>query len=192
MAGHDTFCWYLGPRHGRRKPRRFVSNASFLLRLHKGPIILTLWWSPHRGYAPHTLEVLSGGGASETTYFPPVLESRLKRPELKATENSGPQHLAPLTSKVFARLPNLVLHMAVVRYEDGTPRQPGRLFFGTIGGSWQVTASEPSAGLRMNAVAATLDDALAALDALLGSPDAPWESDPYGQRQAHKKGNKKS
>lgn len=111
----------------------------------------------------------------------------MKPRQLVESASSGPEHLAPVESNVFSRLSQLVAHCAVVRFEDGSPRQPGWITFRTLGGSWQVTAKEPGANAQLVAVGPTLDDALAALDLLLASPDAPWELDPWAKRQDQKK-----
>jgi hypothetical protein len=154
-----------------------------LLHVRAPGLVLDCWYSPSRGYCPHVLRRLDRATSVRATIFPPVLETRMRKPIPQASEKTGPLHLAPVESKVFGKLMNIIAHCAEVRYDDGTPRQPGWVTVRTLGGSWQVTAKEPEAGCQLVSVAATLDDALAQLNLLLGAPEAPWEVDPWARRQ---------
>ena len=116
----------------------------------------------------------------------------MKKRTPKSTEGAGPVHLAPIETNVFCRLMNIVAHLAEVRYEDGSPRTPGTLFVKTMGGAWSITAKEPDAQLQLPVVANTLDDALAAMDLLLGADDAPWEIDRWAAGKGGDKGKKKA
>jgi hypothetical protein len=120
------------------------------------------------------------------------MESRMKKRAPQATQGAGPEHLAAMETRVFGDLGNITAHCAVVRYEDGSPRQPGWVTMRTLGGAWQVTAKEPDAGCQLVSVANTLDDALAQLDLLLGAEDAPWELDPWARTKAAQKDKKKT
>jgi len=190
MPGRDTFCFSIREGRSRRRPRRWTPRAHFQLRVHCRPFTLLLWYSPERGYAPASLIRLDRGGNEAVTLYLPVMESRMKKRSPQASNGTGPVHLAPIESRVFGGLMNIVAHLAEVRYDDGSPRQPGTLFIKTLGGAWSVTAKEPDAGAALPVVANTLDDALAALDLLLGADDAPWEVDPWARRQGQAKGKK--
>lgn len=192
MAGKDTFCFSVRPHAPRHRPCRFAPRASFRLRVHCRPFTLELWFAPGRGYSPASLTRLDRGGVATTILYLPVKVTTVKKPIPQATQGTGPIHLAPVESRVFTGLGNIVAHLAEVRYDDGSPRQPGTLFIRTMGGAWQVTATAPDAQCRLPVVANTLDDALAGLDLLLGAADAPWEIDPYAKARADKQGKKKS
>jgi len=191
MPGRDTFCFSIRPVAPRRRPRRFTPRAHFQLRIHWRGFTLECWFSPFRGYSPTALRRIDGSGLEVVTLFLPVMESRLKQRAPQATQGAGPSHLAAMETRVFGGLMNITAHCAVVRYDDGTPRQPGWVTIRTLGGAWQCTAKEPDAGCQLVSVANTLDDALAQLDLLLGAEDAPWEVDPWplgGGRKNRKKG----
>lgn len=100
---------------------------------------------------------------------------------------SVPVHLAAIESDVFLRLPNIVAHCCLTRYDDGDPRRPGWITVKTLGGTWMVQAKDPDSQAQLGAVGNTLDDALALMDLLLGADDAPWEPDPFAKRMNGKK-----
>lgn len=99
-------------------------------------------------------------------------------------KQDGPQHLAAIESTVFSRLHSLVAHCATTKYEDGSPRKPGWFTIKTMGSAWVVQVKEPDEALQLSAVGQTLDDALALIDILLTSEEAPWEPDPFLKRQS--------
>jgi len=191
MPGRDTFCFSVREGAPRRRPRRFAPRANFQLRIHWRGGTLECWFSPARGYSPTTLRRIDRSGFEVVTLFLPVMEQRMRKRTPQATQGSGPEHLAAMETRVFGALPNIIAHCGVVRYEDGTPRQPGWVTVRTLGGAWQVTAKEPDAQCQLVSVANTLDDALAQLDLLLGAEDAPWEVDPWARRQGAKNDKKK-
>jgi hypothetical protein len=82
-------------------------------------------------------------------------------------------------SELFSRLMSVVAHMSITRYEDGDTRRPGWITVSTVGSSWKVVAKDPDAAAQCTALAGTLDDALALLDLLLSSEEAPWEPDSF-------------
>jgi len=99
-------------------------------------------------------------------------------------KQDGPQHLAAMESAVFSKLHSLVAHCAITKYEDGDPRKPGWFTIKTMGSAWVVQVKEPDTALQLSAVGQTLDDALALIDILLTSEEAPWEPDPFLKRQS--------
>jgi len=97
-------------------------------------------------------------------------------------------HAAPMESVPFSALHSIIAHCATTRYEDGDPRQVGWVTITTQGPAWKVTVKDPDSCCQMTTTAATLDDALALADVLLGSDEAPWEPDPFLKRsEAQKK-----
>lgn len=190
--GFDTYCWSVRKGGSRRRPRRWTPRACFILRVHFRGRVLESWYSPHRGFMPWRLLIPTGAGTQTIQHFTPVMETRMKQRKPQATQGGGPEHLAAVESNVLHALANIIAHCAVVRYEDGSPRQPGWVTVRTLGGAWQVTAKDPDAGCQLVSVANTVDDALAQLDLLLGADDAPWELDPWAKRQGAEKGKKKT
>lgn len=102
-------------------------------------------------------------------------------------EPGKPTHLAPVESNVLDRFPSLVAHCAVTAYDDGTPRKTGWWTVKTMGTTWVVQVKDPDGCVSLSATGPTLDDALTLADLLVGTDDAPWESDPFLQRTGTKK-----
>lgn len=99
---------------------------------------------------------------------------------------SSHNHLAPVESDLLAKLPNLVAHCCLTKYEDGDPRKPGWFTVKTLGAAWIVECKDPDACARLTATADTLDNALVLADMLLGAEEAPWENDPFLKRMGAK------
>ena len=106
-------------------------------------------------------------------------------------EAGGSQHLAAIESSVFDRLPNVVKHCCITKYEDGSPRKPGWITIKTLGSAWVVQVKEPDSALSLTCTQQSLDDALALADVLLGSDEAPWEPDPFLAKNLAPKGKGK-
>lgn len=103
--------------------------------------------------------------------------------------SDGVKHLAAMETNVFSKLQGLVAHCAVTRYDDGDPRKPGWFTVKTMGSAWVIQVKDPDTCLQLSAVGQSLDDALALIDILLTSEEAPWEPDPFARsQQAKKKG----
>lgn len=100
-----------------------------------------------------------------------------------------PVHQAAVETTILEKVPQVVAHLTHTVYEDGSARQTGTITLRTRGGSWVAEARDFDAGARLIAHAQSCDDALALLDLLLGSEDAPWEPDRYIQES--KNGKKK-
>lgn len=113
----------------------------------------------------------------------------MKRKGAAKVDGQPTKHLAPVESDFFGRLLGMVEHCAITMYDDGEKRQPGWLMIRTMGAAWQIEAKDPDSGNKLPVVAATLDDALILMDALLRAEDAPWEPDPWlmAKRSAKKK-----
>lgn len=91
---------------------------------------------------------------------------------------SKPCHLAALDSPAFRLFPRILEHLAINRFEDGTPRLPGTVICRVESANWKVIAKEPSSQLQLVVIGATVDDAMAGLELLLGAEEAPWDDDP--------------
>lgn len=90
-------------------------------------------------------------------------------------------------SKILALCPNLIMHVTCSRYDDDTPRTPGWIVIRAFRGCWEVVCKEPDSCLSLSVADANLDDALVLAETLLGDPAAPWQQDPYLQRNSKQK-----
>ena len=89
------------------------------------------------------------------------------------------QHLAAVESTYFTQLLPLVEHCALLKYDDGTPRQPGWFTIKTNGQTWVVQVKDPDSCSSFNAVGESLDKALETAALLLSCDSAPWERDRF-------------
>lgn len=83
------------------------------------------------------------------------------------------------TSRLLAKLTIINELLASSAWEGGEKRGQRRLTVQCEGGSVRVSLQVESPALRVSAVGRSIDDALASLEALLNSPDVPWEQDRY-------------
>jgi len=90
----------------------------------------------------------------------------------------GPVHSAAIETRLFGDVMNIVKHLVITRYDDGSPRWPGSMILRAESTLFKLIMKEPSAQLQLTAVAATLDDVFACMDLLLGCEDPPWQDDP--------------
>lgn len=78
--------------------------------------------------------------------------------------------------------PYLCEHLTAMKYDDPPGlRTPGTLTVRTRNAMWVATLRDPDSGMQLQAEADTFEALLLALDALLGTPDAPWTADPYAK-----------
>lgn len=189
--GRDCCCWR-GDRIGLgKKPHNWAPKEMFKLTVRWPGHALELWYRPRRGYRPHRLLRTVGGVEQEAVTFPLLDYRPMKRRKLGETLATEYQHLAPLESTVLSKLHNLVKHVAIVKYDDGTPRTPGTWMLKTMGIAYVVVVKDPDACAQLQCTGATVDDALSMADLLLGSEDAPWEVDSWALAR-QPKGKRKS
>lgn len=110
--------------------------------------------------------------------------------KLKREDVGSVKHLAAMETELFREHMAIVEFLALMQYEDGTPRAPGRLVVETRGAGWALLLKDPDSQLQLKAVGITLDDALDALQVHLGSDNAPWELDPWARPKGPAKGKK--
>lgn len=174
-----THAMFTRPRVRWKRPRRWAKRTPFRLVLSCLAFSLKVEYQPACGFFP--LAAFRGRGALGRPYREwPQGGLLLKRKAPNAAAAGDvPVHLAAVESNVFSSLPNLVSHCAVTRYDDGSARRPGWFTVKTMGASWVVQVKDPDGCCAMNLTAASLDDALALADVMLGADDAPWEADPF-------------
>lgn len=100
-------------------------------------------------------------------------------------------HLAAVESSMFANMMSIVEHCALLKYEDGTPREPGWVTIKTNGSAWTVQVKDPDTACTFAATADTIDKALETAALLLSCDDTPWERDRFLVEQQSKKAKKK-
>jgi len=119
------------------------------------------------------------------TCGPREQEAKVKKrvPNPTAPENGAFAHNASIETKLFKDCPQFVSHLTTTRYDDGTPRKTGSAILKVVGTTFIIVLKEPDACLEMSCAGATLDDAVALAELLLGSSDAPWEPDPWAENR---------
>lgn len=165
------------------RPRRWMPRDWCILTIRWFGWSLDVFYKPWHGLYPYRLLRSMPDRPSSETFFP-ALEEIMKRKVIGGgLPPGGVQHLAPVESDVFSKLPNLVSHCCVTQYDDGEVRQPGWFTVKTLGSAWVVQVKDPDAGAQITATSDTLDNALCLADLMLGSEDAPWEPDRFLRSQ---------
>lgn len=127
-------------------------------------------------------------GATVGTWRADALEWR-ERPSMKPVkiaERGSVRHLAALETEYLADVQSVADAVAMLQYEDGTPRQGGYLGIWCNGSAWCVRITDKTADATLTAEGRTVDEALDTLAMLLGSENAPWEPN---SRKKPKKGS---
>jgi len=130
---------------------------------------------------------------SRGTRYQRVPDLRWSVPNVKKKTSSGPagsdRHLAAMETAIFAQLMPLVEHCALVRYDDGDPRQGGWVRWGTLGAAWTLDVKDPDSEMSFRLVDSSLDKVWEAAALLLACDEAPFAPDPYlkGRKPSKKK-----
>lgn len=181
--GDDRTIRIIRRRTRVKRPCQWAPKSTFRLDLIWAGQVLECWYIPGRGYVPSRL-LTDSAVQRLIREFPRIEDLRMKKRQIgQVAAASQFSHLAAMESTVFGKLENLVQHCGVTKYDDGDPRQPGWFTVKTMGSSWVVQVKDPDSCAQMQAVAATLDDALALADLLLGGEQAPWEPDPWARKK---------
>lgn len=167
-----------------KRPRRWSPQKGFYLSIGWPGHVLVCSYKRRRGYSPVELCKVTDGRVTGSQEWPKLVTS-MRRVKVGGGASGGPHtHLAPIESNILDKLPNLVAHCSLVKYEDGEARRPGWITLKTMGAAWVVQCKDPDACASLTATADTLDNALVLADMLLGAEEAPWENDPFLKRQA--------
>lgn len=185
VQGGDVFRFVVQSRPRgrlRKRPCRWLPKKGCCYGVQTVDFLVGVWYRPFRGIYPIAFFKGQGGlGRPLREWSQPEWDVKRRSPNPTASKD-GPAHLAPVESNVFSKLMNMVGHCAETRYDDGEPRKPGWFTVKTMGAAWVVQVKDPDSCCQMMTTAATLDDALALADVLLGSDEAPWEPDPFLKR----------
>jgi len=102
----------------------------------------------------------------------------VRRPEISADKVGGGSLDIPL-GKMLQRCDRLADLLCSGAWDDGALKGQRTLMVFIDGGMVRCIVKVESPPLKMSAIGKNLDEALVALDALLGSSDPPWEQDTY-------------
>lgn len=108
----------------------------------------------------------------------------------KPPEGNVTTSQVPVASEYLADMPHLIEHLSVRVYDDRSPRVPGTMLLSTLGAVWKMVLKDPDSRQQLQVVAPTLDELFIAVEALLGSENAPWEPDPWAKGTSPKKSSK--
>jgi len=123
--------------------------------------------------------VTDGNCSNPLKYYTNWRLPSMKKRVAKGAINGDQKHLAPVETNLFSQLMPLVEHMAVRRYDDGDPREPGWITIKTQGAAWVVQVKDPDGGVSFSAIGQSLDNALETAALLLACDEAPWEPDRF-------------
>jgi len=120
----------------------------------------------------------------------PVWSKPVMKKKTAAAAAGDARHLAPVESEVLRNHVALIEHLAVRKYDDGDPREPGWITIKTQGAAWIVQVKDPDSACSFSAVGDTLDKALDTAALLLSCDEAPWEPDAFLAAAAARKKKK--
>lgn len=110
----------------------------------------------------------------------------VKRPDVKTSDEHGGGVDLP-GSKVLMKFERLADLLQSSTYDDGTAKGQRCLMLFIDGATVRVLAKVQRPPLKLSSIGRSVDEALAALDALLGAPDVPWECDATANGKPHSK-----
>lgn len=95
--------------------------------------------------------------------------------KVKVADRATVKHLAALESEMFREHLPIIECLAMLQYNDGSPREPGYLGMWTQGATWFVRVTDKTGEAQMTAEGRTAEEAWDTLSVLLGSEQPPWE-----------------
>lgn len=174
---------------GVQRPRQWLprSERYYLWRL--GSRDFHVMWKPFKGLFVLSSSPVGSPGSEDVHQFVNLESAAMKK---LSVGGSSDEPLPPLSrdSVVLKKFPCLCEFLTATRYEDGSPRAPGRLWLDNDGVAFTVTLFEPSAFARVRIRGNTLDDAVALAERHLSLESAPWEADQYARDKASQKKKK--
>lgn len=84
-------------------------------------------------------------------------------------------HLALLETVALKKYPAILAHCAALKYEDGTPRKPGRVKLYVQGDMWCVELEDMDTAKRVRALGPDVDKALLLANGMVSALETPWE-----------------
>ena len=107
--------------------------------------------------------------------------------KVRLADRATVKHLAALESEYLRDCMPVVEQLALLQYDDGSPRQGGLLMVWCDGSAWVCCVKDRDAAAQIKTTGKTLDEALATMALMLGAEDAPWEPDANARRQGGRK-----
>lgn len=111
----------------------------------------------------------------------------VKRPDLSKSDSDLGAFGIPV-SKLLGKLDRLNDLLTCGTWEDLAPKGQRALMVFIDGATVRVLVKVEHPCIKLSAVGRSLDEALVALDALLGASDTPWEADIPRQQTGRRKG----
>jgi len=180
---------YRGNRWVGEKPGRSKSFDATLYFVLTGGHTFGMRTLPFRGVCRVSARVKTWGRDASGE----VLLWERGRPSMKPVkkaDQAAVRHLAAMETNMFREHMGIIEHLALLQYDDGSPRSTGRLIVDVRGSAWSVICKDVESGMQLVCIGATLDDALDTLQLHLGSDNAPWEPDPWAKDKPAKKPRK--
>lgn len=185
MLDGGILCWVRAPGARRRAGQRGPSvKATFTWIV--GRLKLRLAWWPDgrvRVIAKYLWLPDARHFASDPSW---QWEKRVKR-VTPASSADAPRHVASLAPGGLDKIPGLIEHCAVTKYEDNAPRKVGAVRWWSEGAEWCVRVSDPDSACSFVTRAETLWDALLTAELLITSDRCPWAPDTFLADRAAKK-----
>jgi hypothetical protein len=138
-------------------------------------------FTPYQGFhrfarfSRHRDANVAGHGAVQTWERPAMRKVRL-------ADRASVRHLAAMETAMFSHHLAVLEHLALLQYEDGSPRKPGFLMMFTEGAQWKLVLKDNDADAQLPMIGRTADEAWGLLNEFLGCEEAPWE--PNARRKA--------
>lgn len=171
--------------HGTR-PSRYMPRATCTFDVCCGSFVWRLtseWWvgiwpaaGRRRALGPLPVDT------SWTVYRRPLVKKKVAA----AAAGGDARHLAAIETELLAGVLPLVEHCAVVRYDDGDPRETGWFTVKTLGAAWIIQVKDPDTGNSFQFVSDRLDKALEGAALLLACEEAPWQPDAFLKKKKNK------
>ena len=180
----EWVAYYRYPRWRAKRVSRWAPMGNFRFKLLTAEWVYVIRGKPYRGLA--VIEYLArshGAVRPAAAHVVRLGEPNVKK--VKVKERSTVKHLAALESEYLKDVQGVVEALAMLQYEDGSPRQTAYLGVWVVGSTWTVRIQDKDADASLTAEGRTLDEALDQLQMYLSSDEAPWEPN---SRKTKKKG----
>jgi len=171
---------------GMKRPGSWLPRREAKYWYAVGGRYLCVVWQPRKGLFPLGLSHLVGGVLRDLYSYPDLRGRRVKRIGGSGGPDTGAVALSA-ESVTLKKYPRLCEFLTAVAYDDGGPRQPGRMWIENDGLSFVVSLYELSAFLRVRLRATSLDDAFVLAETHLKAENAPWEVDSWAKDRAQQK-----
>jgi len=175
--------WAKRTTAGVAKPSRWLPRRERRYLIAAGHVYINVQFQPFRGLYPMSLVSVRDGLLHEVSAYPSLWSKAMKR--ISMGDDDG-KPMPPLSSEsvVFKKFPRLREFLSHTAYEDGSLRQPGRMWLDSDSIAFVCTLFEPTAMVRVRLRAATLDDVLTLAEHHLGSENPAWEIDQWARDKA--------